>query len=105
MHKVFHYDSPPSFVAFIVDKTKVNVDNEITFPGNNQRYRICGICYFADYHFVCRFIDKSGGVWYHDGNGNGNDVLYYGNIVNFDHKKLQTAGKYEMRLVIYTTLF
>ena len=27
MQKVFHYDSPPSFVAFIVDKTKVNVDN------------------------------------------------------------------------------
>ena len=104
MCKASRYDQAPPFLLFICHDIKVKVQNEFTFPGINQRYRLCGIIYFANYHFVCRVIDKSGGVWYHNGNENNNKVLYIGNIVNYDSKKLQTTGTYEMKMAIYTTL-
>ncbi|TFK78598.1 hypothetical protein K466DRAFT_507055, partial [Polyporus arcularius HHB13444] len=55
-------------------------------------------------HFVCRFIDKSGGVYFHDGAKYKDQVVYYDNIVNFPPKKLQTVDKYVMKMVIYTRL-
>ncbi|KAI0749945.1 hypothetical protein C8Q80DRAFT_1100248 [Daedaleopsis nitida] len=67
-------------------------------------YRLCGIIYFTPSHFVCRFIDKSGGVWYHDGAENDAKVLYNGNMVNWSGKKLQEAGKYKMSILLYTKL-
>ncbi|RDX40042.1 hypothetical protein OH76DRAFT_1359799 [Lentinus brumalis] len=71
-------------------------------------YRVCGIVYHADdaagKHFVCRFIDKSGGVYFHDGAKYKDQVVYYDNIVNFPPKKLQTVDKYVMKMVIYTRL-
>ncbi|KAI1783544.1 hypothetical protein LXA43DRAFT_903373, partial [Ganoderma leucocontextum] len=56
-------------------------------------YRLCGIIYYADYHFVCRVIDQSG-----------EQASYYGNIVNLNMKKLQTVGDYTIYLLIYTKL-
>ena len=84
------------------------VDNQTVFP-DDQMYCLCRIVYFSEKrkqkHFVCKFIDRSGGVWYHDGAENEEKVLYYGNIVNFPYKKLQTVDtKYIMKLVIYTRI-
>ncbi|RDX51414.1 hypothetical protein OH76DRAFT_1346657 [Lentinus brumalis] len=71
-------------------------------------YQVCGIVYYADddggKHFVCRFIDKAGGVWFHDGAKYKDQVVYYDNVVNFQPKKLQTVDKYGMKMVIYTRL-
>ncbi|KAI0753024.1 hypothetical protein C8Q80DRAFT_1096027 [Daedaleopsis nitida] len=67
-------------------------------------YRLCGIIYFTPSHFVCRFIDKLGDVWYHDGAENDGKVLYYGNIFNWSGKKLQEASKYKMSILLYTQL-
>ncbi|RDX40901.1 hypothetical protein OH76DRAFT_1365452 [Lentinus brumalis] len=67
-------------------------------------YRLCGIVYHKPSHFVSRIIDKSGGVWYHDGIANGGKVVYYDNIVNYNHKKLQTTGDYVMAMLLYTKL-
>ena len=92
MCKASRYDQVPPFLLFICHDIKVKVQNEFTFPGINQRYRLCGIIYFANYHFVCRVIDKSGGVWYHNGNENNNKSLYIGNIVNYDSKSCRPQG-------------
>ena len=82
------------------------VDNQTVFP-DDQMYCLCRIVYFSkkkQKHFVCIFID-SGGVWYHDGAENGEKVLYYGNIVNFPYKKLQTVDtKYVMKFVIHKNI-
>ncbi|KAI0741505.1 hypothetical protein C8Q80DRAFT_1110586 [Daedaleopsis nitida] len=67
-------------------------------------YRLCGIVYYTSFHFVCRVFDKSGDVWYHDGAENNAEVLYYGSIVNWTGKKLRTAGKYDMSILLYTKL-
>ncbi|TFK81730.1 hypothetical protein K466DRAFT_501649 [Polyporus arcularius HHB13444] len=67
-------------------------------------YRLCGIIYYKPSHFVCRIIDKSGGAWYHNGTANGGKVVYYDNIVNYNHKKLQSAGDYVMAMLLYTKL-
>ena len=107
--KYTRFNSAPLFVAFITHDVKVRVDNQIVFPEIDQMYRLCGIVYYPPQmdqkHFVCRFVDKSGGVWFHDGAVYGEHVLYYGNIINFPYQKLQVVNKeYEMRMVIYTKL-
>ena len=69
--KYTRFNAAPSFVAFNTHDVKICVDNQIVFPEIDQMYRLCGIVYYpphiAQKHFVCRFIDKSGGVWFHDG--------------------------------------
>ncbi|TFK79135.1 hypothetical protein K466DRAFT_506089 [Polyporus arcularius HHB13444] len=67
-------------------------------------YCLCGIVYHKPSHFVSRIIDKSGGIWYHDGIANGGKVVYYNNIVNYNHKKLQTTCDYVMAMLLYTKL-
>ena len=104
MVQSIQYDAAPHFIFVVNHEIKILIDNNVVFPGIESGYRLCGIIYFANYHFVCRIIDKNGGVWYHDGNDNNSQVLYYGNIINFSAKKLQNAGNYEMRLAIYTNL-
>ena len=99
------YEVAPHFVAIINHEIKIIVDNEIVLPGIDIRYRLCGIVYYANYHFVCRVVDKSGGIWYHDGQNNNNQVLYYGNIVNFSTKQLQSVGAFQMRMLLYTDYF
>ena len=93
----------PSIIAFETTG-KVVIENQIILPGVNQMYRLCGIVYYHSNHFVCRFIDKSGGVWYHDGIETKSNVLYYDNVVNYSGKKLQTTGSYTMCLLLYTVL-
>ena len=105
MLRYLKYTSPPPFVVFITHNLKICVDNQIVFPEVDQMYCLCGIIYINSSHFVCRFIDKSGGVWYHDGAEYKEHVLYYNNIINFPYQKLQTVDKkYQMTLVVYTRL-
>ena len=73
----------------------------IALPGIHNRCRLCGIIYCANYHFVCRFVNRSGGIWYYDGQNN-NNMLYYGNIVNFATKQHVSAGPNEMCMLLYT---
>ena len=104
MQKSLSYTDAPNIIA-IRTQEKMIVESQIIWPDIDQMYRLCGIVYYTPTHFVCRVFDKSGDVWYHDGAENGEKVLYYGNIVNFPYKKLQTVDtKYVMKLVIYTRI-
>ena len=103
MQKTENYNSSPSIIAFITTD-KALVDNNIVYHGINQVYRLCGIVYWNGNHFVSHIIDKTGKVWYYDGASNNGKMLYYGNIVNFNSKKLQTAGIYIMSILLYTKL-
>ena len=98
------YDVAPPFIAFAMKDLKMRVDNQIVLQEIDQMYRLCGIIYIADKHFICRIVDKSGGVWLHDGVQHREHVLYYDNIINFPYQKLQSVDKYTMTLVLYTKL-
>ncbi|KAI0713347.1 hypothetical protein C8Q76DRAFT_621326 [Earliella scabrosa] len=74
----------------------------ITFPGIEQRYRLAGIVYYHNLHFVCRVIDKGGQVWFHDGVVNGESAIYEDNVINMPMKKLQRKGEYIMSILIYS---
>ena len=89
------YQSAPYFIGFITHDVKVFVDNQIVLQDVDQMYRVCGIVYHKDddtgKHFVCRFIDKAGGVWFHNGVKYKDQVVYYDNIVNFSPNNAAAA--------------
>ena len=101
MLKSESYIAAPPIIAFLTPDKAV-IETQIVWPGINQVYRLCSIIYYHQSHFVCRFIDKSGGVWFHDGAINKSEVLYYDNIVNWTPKKLQTAGEASMSVLLYS---
>ena len=103
MQKIQRYEKAPNILAFITTD-KVVIENQITLPEIHQMYRLCGIVYYNNQHFVCRFVDQSGGIWYHDGITTKDQVQYCGNTVNYSAKKLQTSGEYVMSLLIYMRL-
>lgn len=82
MLRSLSYTDSPNIIA-ICAQQKIIVESQIVWPDIDQMYRLCGIIYLTPSHFVCRFIDKLGDVWYHDGAENDEKVLYYGNIVNW----------------------
>ena len=97
------YTVAPGILAFLTPD-KVVIETQIVCPNINQMYKLCGIIYYHQAHFVCRFIDKSGGVWFHDGAVNEAKVVYYDNILNWTPKKLQTAGDAVMSVLLYSKL-
>ena len=103
MQKIQKYEKAPNIIASITTD-KVVIENQITLPEIHQMYRLCGIVYYHNQHFVCRFVDQSGDIWYHDGIATKDQVQYCGNIVNYSAKKLQTSGEYVMSLLIYMRL-
>ena len=96
----------------MINGHKMRLDYQIVFPEVDQMYRLCGVVYIStdklSKHFVCRIIDKSGGVWYHDGAQPGimsETVTYIDNIIHMPFQKLQTIQKdYIMTLAVYTRL-
>ena len=103
MVKVENYINAPNIFALIMTTTAV-IETSIILPGTDQMYRLAGIIYYHDCHFVCRVIDKSGQVWFHDGVENGDTALYEDNIVNIPMKKLQCKGNYVMSMLLYTKM-
>ncbi|KJA20908.1 hypothetical protein HYPSUDRAFT_810710 [Hypholoma sublateritium FD-334 SS-4] len=46
---------------------KPDVEITINYGNTKCKLRLCGIIYGGQEHFTCRYIDKSGTTWYHDG--------------------------------------
>ena len=104
MIKQLAYIEPPTFVSCVVYQLKLEVERQITIPGHQQLYRLCGIVYFAPNHFVANIVDKSGEVWYNDGFEMGEETEYIGNIINMTSKDLLKHKRYSASLLIYTRL-
>ena len=104
LQRVTKYDDAPYFMTCITHDVKVNIETEVKLTELNATYRLCGIVYYGNFHFVCRVIDQSGDVWYHDGAKHKDQAAYVGNIVNLNLKKLQTVEDYTMCLLIYIKL-
>lgn len=100
------YNVAPPFIAFTISELKMRVDNQVALQELNQMYRLCGIIYYGNNHFISWIIDRSGRVWLHDSAERKEQVLYYDNIINFPYQKLQTVNNnYIMTLILYTKLW
>ena len=61
-------NSMPSFImiaAAPIQKIKVNWEHYMSM--NNTQYRLCGLVYFANWHFTARIVTDDGNIWFHDG--------------------------------------
>jgi hypothetical protein len=45
-------------------------------------YRLAGIVYFGDMHFVARIIRQDGQIWFHDGITTQRNLIYEGSIAS-----------------------
>lgn len=98
------YSESPVFISFIVYEARAVFDSSIILPGHRELYCLCGIVYYGNAHFVCRIIDQSGEIWYHDGYVHREEVLYFNNLLNIDEKELHKAGTHKASLLIYTKI-
>ena len=83
----------------------VKIETEIKLPESNERYRLCGVIYFDKWHFVARIVDKSGGIWYHDGMKTGERVKYEKNMVSISNAGWLEAKKFRITALLYMKVF
>jgi hypothetical protein len=50
--------------------------------GTNLTYRLAGIVYFGDMHFVAHIIRQDGQIWFHDGITTQRNLIYEGSIAS-----------------------
>ncbi|KAH9891184.1 hypothetical protein C8Q73DRAFT_617388, partial [Cubamyces lactineus] len=67
-------------------------------------YRLCGLIYFGEFQFTSWIVDSSGEVYYHDGMKTGEKLVFEGNLLTLDFKKLNKAKKRKLSVIIYTNL-
>ena len=77
------YIDLPKIIAFeLRDKTTV-LDAIVSvrqLTGTDLDYRLAGIVYFGDAHFVARIIRQDGQIWFHDGITTRRNLIYEGSI-------------------------
>ena len=103
--KVMSYgEHAPNFLYLIAYGINLQVETEIKLPDESERYRLCGVIYFGQGHFVSRIVDKSGEIWYHDGARTGENVKYEKNILNISNHGWQKARSFDVSAYLYTKL-
>ncbi|KDR66273.1 hypothetical protein GALMADRAFT_81092, partial [Galerina marginata CBS 339.88] len=72
----------PSILVFDFSGHHLNIDPtiQITHNGSNYRFRLAGIIYFGQAHFISQIILQDGQVWLHDGITTGRNMTYKGLI-------------------------
>lgn len=79
------YIDLPNIIAFEVkDKsTTLNASVSVTqLTGPVLKYRLAGVVYFGDMHFVARIIRQDGQIWFHDGITTRRNLNYEGSIAS-----------------------
>jgi hypothetical protein len=70
------------------------------------KYRLCGVIYFGESHFVCRVIDRDGTVWSHDGMWLSPYCRLQGPLKDFDSQKMwwirNSNSRKKAHVAIYT---
>ena len=99
-------DVPYLFIVSI-DSTHLVPSLELDVPhdGGTAKLRLCGIIYGDGSHFVCRVVDGSGTVWYHDGIATGSRCRREQTLTLLsDCTWLRKAGEKTMVYSIYKRL-
>ncbi|EPQ51294.1 hypothetical protein GLOTRDRAFT_48993 [Gloeophyllum trabeum ATCC 11539] len=67
----------------------------------HKKHFLTGMVYHGEYHFNCRFIDKTGTIWYNDGISTGRQCVIEGTLSNTDMTDLTKCKGKDISLVIY----
>ena len=95
----------PAFLYLIPRLINLNIETEIKLPDSDERYRLCGVVYFDNNHFVSRVVDKSGEIWYHDGIKTGEQLKYEKNVVTISNNGWLKARKFRVTALVYLKVF
>jgi hypothetical protein len=83
--QIADYKDLPQVIAFeLRDKTTL-LDSTILvkqLTGTQLTYRLAGVIYFGDMHFVARIIRQDGQIWFHDGITTQRNLIYEGSIAS-----------------------
>jgi hypothetical protein len=100
---ITNYIALPQVIAFeITDKeTVLNRVISVKLLSNTiLNYRLAGIIYFGDMHFVARIIRQDGQIWFHDGITTQRSLIYEG-IIDSGQLDLSTAHSKPAHTGIY----
>jgi hypothetical protein len=62
----------PYLVIVELSMPRYIIDHEINYEDTNFSFKLAGVIYGGQDHFVCRIIDSAQTIWYHDGITTGN---------------------------------
>jgi len=77
------YIDLPKIIAFELRDKATVLDAIVSvrqLTGTDLDYRLAGIVYFGDAHFVARIIREDGQIWFHDGITTRRNLIYEGSI-------------------------
>ncbi len=79
------YVDLPQMIAFEIRDKSTTLDPFVSVKqvtGTVLKYRLAGIVYFGDVHFVACIIRQDGQIWFHDGITTRRNLLYEGSIAS-----------------------
>ena len=79
------YVDLPNIIAFELKDHTTTVDMLLSVKlrtGSVLKYKLAGIVYFGDTHFVACVIRQDGQIWFHDGITTGRSLIYEGSIAS-----------------------
>jgi len=83
--QIVDYVDLPSIIAFELKDKSTILDSFISLKvltGGVLKYRLAGIVYFGDVHFVARVLRRDGQIWFHDGITTRRNLIYEGTIAS-----------------------
>src|SRR6266540_3266875 len=79
------YNDLPQVIAFELRDKSTLLDSTIQvkqLTGTQLTYRLAGVVYFGDMHFVTRIVRQDGQIWFHDGITTQRNLIYEGSIAS-----------------------
>ncbi|KIM40837.1 hypothetical protein M413DRAFT_72469 [Hebeloma cylindrosporum] len=61
-----YLDDIPPIIAFETNASP-SIQVQLSHNSGSRTYKLRGLIYYEDFHFVSRIVDNSGQVWFHDG--------------------------------------
>ena len=99
------YETAPPLLAINTEGQNIPIDSEVCIESEGDyinTYKLSGIIYFGEFHFVARLIDKASTVWYYDGAcSNTLRGSKEGKLADTNKKDLLHAGSKKATLVMY----
>jgi hypothetical protein len=72
--------------------TQISISSSIRVPSEisneSGKYRLAGIVYYGEFHYICRVFDIDGTIWIHDGIWGSEACHKQGNIGDLNPKDL-----------------
>ena len=83
--QIADYNDLPQVIAFELRDETTLLDSTILvkqLTGTQLTYRLAGVVYFGDMHFVACIIRQDGQIWFHDGITTQRNLIYEGSIAS-----------------------